>query len=112
MDLASNARDSGPAVSVVIPTYGHADYLLATLKSVFAQSFTDHEIILVDDGSPDNTAHVVRPLVEAGQVRYLEQPHRGPAAARNRGIREARGEFIAMLDDDDLWPPEKLQWQV
>jgi glycosyltransferase involved in cell wall biosynthesis len=101
-----------PTVSVVVPVYGPAEYLLAAVESVLAQTFGDHEIILVDDGCPDGTAHVVRSLVEAGRLRYLQQTHRGPAAARNRGIQEAQGEFIAMLDDDDLWPPEKLQWQV
>src|SRR4051794_22002333 len=101
-----------PLVSVIIPTYKHRDYVLRTLESVFAQTFTDYEIIVVNDGSPDDTADVLRPLVEAGRIRYIEQPNAGQASARNRGIAEARGEFIAMLDDDDLWPAGKLEWQV
>ena len=101
-----------PVVSVVIPTYNHRAYVLDTLASVFAQTFTDYEVIVVNDGSPDDTAEVLRPLVEAGRIRYFEQPNQGQAAARNRGIAEARGEFIALLDDDDLWPPDSLANRV
>ena len=101
-----------PIVSVIIPTYKHHDYILQTLDSVFAQIFTDYEIIVVNDGSPDNTGEVLRPLAESGQVRYIEQANAGQAAARNRGLAEARGKFIAFLDDDDLWPEDKLEWQV
>ena len=100
-------------VSVIIPTYNRQAYVLQTLESVFAQSFEDYEIIVVNDGSPDQTAQVLAPLAQAGRIRYIEQPNAGQAAAgRNRGLAQARGEFIAFLDDDDLWPPDKLQWQV
>lgn len=101
-----------PGVSVIIPTYSHQDFVLATLDSVFAQTFTDYEVIVVNDGSPDDTAEVLRPLAEAGRIRYIQQQNQGQSAARNRGIAEAQGEFIALLDDDDLWPPDKLEWQV
>jgi glycosyltransferase involved in cell wall biosynthesis len=101
-----------PSVSVIIPTYNHRAYVLETLESVFAQTFTDYEVIVVNDGSPDDTAELLRPLAEQGRIRYIEQPNAGQAAARNRGLAEARGEFIAFLDDDDLWPPDKLEWQV
>ncbi len=101
-----------PVVSVIIPTYKHRDFVRATLDSVFAQTFTDYEVIVVNDGSPDDTAEVLRPLAEAGQIRYIAQENQGQGAARNRGLAEARGEFIALLDDDDLWPPDKLEWQV
>ena len=99
-------------VSVIIPTYNHCDYVLQTLESVFAQSFSDYEVIVVNDGSPDNTSHVLAPLVQQGRIRYIEQTNAGQAAARNKGLAQATGEFIAFLDDDDLWPPDKLQWQV
>ena len=99
-------------VSVIIPTYKHRDFVLATLDSVFAQTFTDYEVIVVNDGSPDDTSAVLRPLVESGRIRYIEQANAGQAAARNRGLEEAQGEFIALLDDDDLWPPDKLEWQI
>ena len=102
----------GPSVSVVIPTYGHRDFVLATLDSVFSQTFTDYEVIVINDGSSDDTAERLRPLEAAGQIRYIKQANAGQAMSRNRGIREARGEFIALLDDDDLWPPDKLEWQV
>ena len=101
-----------PLVSVVIPTYKHANFVLETLDSVFAQTFTDFEVIVVNDGSPDNTAAVLRPMIASGKIRYIEQPNRGQAAARNRGILAANGEYIALLDDDDLWEPDKLQWQI
>jgi glycosyltransferase involved in cell wall biosynthesis len=101
-----------PRVSVIIPTYNHRDYVLETLESVFAQTFTDYEVIVVNDGSPDDPAELLRPLAEAGRIKYIEQPNAGQAAARNRGLAEAKGEFIAFLDDDDLWPPDKLEWQV
>ena len=101
-----------PSVSVIIPTYNHRDFIVATLNSVFAQTFTDYEIIVINDGSPDDTADVLKTLISGGCVRYIEQPNAGQAAARNRGLSEASGEFIAYLDDDDLWPADKLQWQV
>jgi glycosyltransferase involved in cell wall biosynthesis len=101
-----------PSVSVLIPAYRHRDFILAKLDSVFAQTFTDYEVIVVHDGSPDDTGQVLRPLAEMGRIRYFEQENEGQAIARNRGLAEAKGEFIAFLDDDDLWPPNKLQWQV
>ena len=101
-----------PTVSVIIPTYKHRDFVQATLNSVFAQTFTDYEVIVINDGSPDDTAAVLQPLADAGRIRYIEQQNQGQSAARNRGIAEAQGEFIALLDDDDLWPSDKLQWQV
>ncbi len=100
-----------PAISVVIPTYRHAHTVLETLESVFAQTLTNYEVIVVNDGSPDETAQLLAPLVTSGQIRYFEQINKGQAAARNRGLLEARGEFVAFLDDDDLWPEDKLQWQ-
>lgn len=103
---------SAPVVSVIIPTYRHAEYVEETLGSVFAQTFVDYEVIVVNDGSPDDTAARLRPLAQAGRIRYIEQPNAGQAAARNRGLAEARGEFVAYLDDDDLWPADKLTWQV
>lgn len=99
-------------VSVIIPTYQHRDFVLQTLDSVFAQTLQDYEVIVVNDGSPDDTAQVLLPLAEQGKIRYIEQPNAGQAAARNRGLEEATGEFIAFLDDDDLWPADKLEWQV
>ena len=98
--------------SIIIPTYNHSQYLLTTLNSVFAQTYQDYEIIVINDGSPDDTAQVIKPLVEKNRIQYIEQENGGQAAARNRGLKAARGEFIAFLDDDDLWPSDKLEWQV
>src|SRR3954471_16219960 len=112
MDAALETPKTSPAVSVVIPTYKHAGYIEETLQSVFAQTFTDFEVIVVNDGSPDNTTAVLQPWVASGRIRYLEQPNAGQSAARNAGIRLARGEFVALLDDDDLWPADKLAIQV
>lgn len=97
-----------PAVSVVIPTYGHRDFVRESIESALAQGVPGVEVVVVNDGSPDDTAAVLRPLVESGRIRYVEQPNAGQAAARNRGIALARGRFVAMLDDDDLWPPGAL----
>jgi glycosyltransferase involved in cell wall biosynthesis len=98
-----------PLVSVVCPAYNCERFINAALDSVFAQSYRPIEVIVVDDGSTDSTAELVKGYRE---VRYLSQTNRGPSAARNRGIRAARGEFVAFLDLDDLWIPEKLAKQV
>ena len=99
-------------VSVVIPTYNHEALIVRTLESVFAQTFTDYEVIVVNDGSPDRTTEIVHPFIASKRIRYIEQANAGQAAARNRGITEAHGKFIALLDDDDLWPPDSLQRRV
>jgi glycosyltransferase involved in cell wall biosynthesis len=101
-----------PRVSIVIPTYRHRDFILQTLDSVFAQTMRDFEIIVVNDGSPDDTAVLLAPHVVAGRLFYYEQTNQGQSRARNFGIERARGEYIALLDDDDLWPPDKLEWQT
>src|SRR5439155_3912895 len=101
-----------PTVSIIIPTYNHRQYVLETLESVFAQTLADREIIVINDGSPDDTAEVLRPLAASGRIRYIQQANAGPSEARNRGLAEARGRFVAFLDDDDLWPADKLAWQV
>ncbi len=98
------------SVSVIIPAYNAERYLAEALASVFGQSRVPEEIIVVDDGSTDRTEEVVRKHGEA--IRFLKQPHRGPGAARNLGVESARGEFIAFLDADDLWLPEKLSAQL
>jgi glycosyltransferase involved in cell wall biosynthesis len=98
-------------VSVVIPTYNRGHLIERTIKSVFAQTYDRWDIIVVDDGSEDNTAEVVSRLSD--RVTYIRRGHSGlPAVARNAGIRSARGEYIAFLDSDDLWIPEKLEIQV
>lgn len=97
-----------PLVSVIVPAYQAEAYLDEALKSVLAQDYDEYEVILVDDGSTDRTAEIAA----AHGVRVLRQSNRGPAAARNAGLAVARGELLAILDADDLWPPERLSRQV
>lgn len=101
-----------PKVSIVIPAYGHAEVIGETISSVFAQTFRDFELIVIDDGSPDDTAERLGPLADEGRLTLVRQSNAGQAAARNRGLELARGRYVALLDDDDLWPVDKLAWQV
>lgn len=101
-----------PLVSVIVPAYNVADYIGDALNSVLAQTFTDFEIIVVNDGSPDTEAleKVLAPYLS--RIVYLKQENRGVSAARNTGIKAARGELIAFLDGDDTWLPHYLEVQV
>jgi len=106
-----------PFVSVVIPTFNRARQVQAALKSVLAQTYREFEIIVVDDGSTDGTGEALQENISPQgssekQIRYFFQPNQGQSAARNKGIDEARGEWVAFLDSDDVWLPEKLEWQV
>jgi GT2 family glycosyltransferase len=96
-----------PLFSVVIPSFNRVALLAATLKSVFAQRFTDFEIIVVDDGSTDGTMDYLQSLEH--RVEVFRQPNQGPGAARNRGARHAGGAYLAFLDSDDLWFPWTLE---
>ena len=96
-----------PTFSVIIPTYNRSSYLKLTLESVSRQTFTDYEIIVVDDGSTDDTPAYLSQLNE--RVTVIRQPNSGPGAARNRGAENARGEYLAFLDSDDLWFPWTLE---
>jgi glycosyltransferase involved in cell wall biosynthesis len=113
----SSAQAESPAVSVVIAAYNAERTLSETLKSIGAQTFRDFEVIVVDDGSTDGTSEVVGEIAAgagAASPRMIcqRQPNRGPAAARNRGFDAARGRYLAFVDADDLWMPEKLEKQV
>lgn len=99
-----------PKVSVIIPTYNRAVKVRPTIESVLAQTLSDLEIIVVDDGSSDDTGKILLE-VYGDRIRYYFQTNQGVSAARNKGIEEARGEWIAFLDSDDLWEKEKLEWQ-
>ena len=95
-----------PAISVVIATFNRAKFLPETIDSILAQSFQDFELIVVDDGSSDNTRQVVEHY--GARVRYLQQPNRGPSAARNLGVEHAKAPWIAFQDSDDLSLPDHL----
>ncbi len=100
-----------PRVSVIIPTYNRVDKVANAIESVLAQTFSDLEVIVVDDGSSDGTGQALSVIFGDG-IRYFPQPNRGASVARNKGIEEARGEWIAFLDSDDLWERDKLEWQL
>lgn len=99
-----------PKVSVIIPTYNRGSLIARAINSVLSQTFKDFEIIVIDDGSTDNTQEVLESF--EGEIRYVYQQNGGIAKARNRGIELAQGNYIAFLDSDDYWAPEKLALQV
>ena len=99
-----------PSVSVIIPTYNHARYVVEAIRSALDQTYEDAEILVIDDGSTDNSREVIAPF--AGRVRYIHQDNQGLSAARNTGVRESRGRFIAPLDADDVWMPGYLAAMV
>jgi glycosyltransferase involved in cell wall biosynthesis len=105
-----DARAEPPLVSVIMPAYNAARFIGAAIESVLAQTYRNLELIVVDDGSTDATATVVTEF--GNRVRYIYQDNARQAAARNVGLRYARGELLAFLDADDLWLPEKLERQV
>jgi GT2 family glycosyltransferase len=108
----SRAARAVPLVSVVIPAYNCAAFIAETLDSVFAQTLAGFEVIVVNDGSPD-TEELERALAPyLARVRYVRQENRGAGAARNRGVKEARGRFVAFLDGDDAWLPDYLEEQL
>ena len=99
-----------PKVSVVIPTYNYAQYIKEAIDSVLVQTHKDCEIIVVDDGSTDDTKGVVSQC--GPDVKYIYQKNQGVSAAKNIGIRNSEGEYIAILDSDDLWLPSKIEKQI
>lgn len=101
---------SRPTVSIIIASYNCAAYIAETLQSVVAQTLKDIEIIVVDDGSSDTTRDIVSAF--GAPVRLVAQTNSGVCAARNRGIREAKGQYICLMDHDDYWFPDKLERQV
>lgn len=108
----SSLPSAAPRVSVIIPAYNAAPFIAGTLESVFAQTFTDYDVVIVNDGSPD-TGEFERALAPyLDRVIYLKQPNRGPSGARNYAIRRARGELLAFLDSDDEWLPGFLAAEV
>jgi len=99
-----------PKVSVIIPVYNGQEFIAATLETVFSQTFTDFEVIVVNDGSTDETVAVLQNFRE--KITLMENSHRGPGSSRNLGLQASSGSLIAFLDADDLWLPQKLDRQV
>jgi glycosyltransferase involved in cell wall biosynthesis len=119
--LPATETNPAPRVSVIVPTYKTADLIAACLDSVFAQTYADFEVVLVNDGSPDTPEleRVLRPYLDRynkdrsnERIVYLKQVNKRAAAARNTAIRQARGEFVAFLDSDDTWYPQHLAAQM
>jgi glycosyltransferase involved in cell wall biosynthesis len=100
-----------PHVSIVIPSYNHAPFLRACLESVRVQTFEDWEVILVDDGSTDDSLEIARDFGERVRI-FRNERNLGTYGTQQRGLEEARGESVAILNSDDLWHPEKLASQV
>ncbi|RJP28761.1 MAG: glycosyltransferase [Candidatus Omnitrophota bacterium] len=103
-------RTRTPKISVIIPTYNRANYISVAIHSVLNQTYHNWEIIVIDDGSNDSTKEVIRPYLD--NISYFYQNNQGEASARNIGINRSKGEFIAFLDSDDLWLPDKLKIQI
>ena len=106
---AAHSTKSLPLVSVVIPAYNAESFIAKTLASVLAQTYPCFEVLVVNDGSSDRTPTIVQSFIEKdARIRLLQQPNAGVAAARNLGIEQANGEFVAPIDSDDLWHPETM----
>jgi glycosyltransferase involved in cell wall biosynthesis len=110
-------EDHWASISVIIPTYNRHQLLIAAIETILAQTYPPFEIVVVDDGSSDGTREVLQAFIDQRPdggvpIRYFFQSNQGPAVARNRGVTEARGEWIAFMDSDDPWSPEKLEMQV
>jgi len=103
-----------PRVNVLIPAFNAARYLPTAIESVISQTFDDWQIMLVNDGSTDNTEQVVAPYIEqlGDKIQYIRQENRGLPAARNTGIRQSSGEYLALLDADDVWLPCRLSESI
>jgi len=104
-------NQSHPAITVVIPTHNRASFLKRAIDSVLSQTWKDFELIIVDDASTDNTAEIIRSYYDSRIVYIRHQENKGGSAARNSGILQAKGRYIALLDDDDEWAPTKLEKQ-
>src|SRR6478735_9297243 len=109
--MTAGSATQNPLVSVVVITYNTAEYVAHAIDSVLQQTWKNPELIVVDDGSTDETPQVVGRFADH-RLKYVRQQNQGPNAARNTGIRQSRGEFVAFLDADDWWLPDKICRQV
>ena len=108
MNKNNNNINEYPLVSVIIPAYNASRYIVSTIQSVLNQSYRYLELIIIDDGSKDNTAELVKTFTDE-RIQYFYQLNQGVSVARNTGISKAKGDFIAFLDADDIWRSENLE---
>ena len=99
-----------PRISVIIPAYNRANYLTEAINSVLSQTYRNFELIVVNDGSQDNTEEILKKYT--GKIKYFYQENNGVSSARNKGIDNSKGEFLCFLDSDDLWEKKKLEKQI
>ncbi len=100
-----------PKISVIIPVYNAEETIKETLESVLSQTFSQFEIIVINDGSQDKTLEIVSRILDP-RLKVLSYPNAGVSVSRNRGISQAAGEYVSFLDADDLWTPDKLETQL
>lgn len=103
---------NNPLVSIITPTYNRADFIEQAVNSVLAQTYANFELLIVDDGSTDNTRNLLEPALADSRVRYFSQENQGQSIARNLALSKAKGDFVCFLDSDNYWPAEKLEQQV
>src|SRR6266571_1691538 len=103
---------ANPRVSIIVPVYKGERYIGHAIDSALAQTYDNFEILVVDDGSPDDSIAKIKPYIQLSNVKLIGQKNRGVAAARNAGIRSSSGEIITFLDQDDWWTPDKLAVQI
>lgn len=101
-----------PLISIIIPTFNRGDFLLRAITSVLAQTYRNYELLIIDDGSTDNTHELLSPLIESKEIKYYKQENLGVSNARNFGVINSVGELVTFLDSDDEWLPGKLQEQI
>src|SRR5687767_6466592 len=110
MESSHDGALSGPLVSVILPVYNRAGWVARAVESVFSQTYRHVELLVIDDGSTDNTREVLENF--GPRLTILKQSHAGAEAARNLGLKEARGEFVAFIDSDDVWFAHRLSSQL